>query len=158
MQGLSLTDVTIRTRKEAGAVFRRAWSRVTGVSAGVLEDAWRVSRQKWGGPHTWNRVVSRGGPQGPPVGVMLCERQWRKRRLCINYLAVDPSFQRRGVATMLLNDAKRLCAKEGLTSMWLFCTVGNDAGNALYKRFGFTKKRETELDGDAAYLYEYHME
>jgi ribosomal protein S18 acetylase RimI-like enzyme len=157
---MKVVDVTRANRKKAGDVFRCSWLRSPGVSPSVQEEALRVSRQKWDGPNTWNRVVEYGTP-GVVAGVILCEKQWRKRRLCIKYIAVDPAFQRRGVARCLLNAAKEFCKRKGFTQMWLFCHTENEAANATYKRFGFKLKRTTEIegaDGEFANLYEYPIQ
>jgi ribosomal protein S18 acetylase RimI-like enzyme len=142
---MKVATITTSNLREARAVFMRAWSKVEGVSKQVLEDAWRQGRRPWATANAWNVVCLDDDKN--VMGVMLCERQWKKRRLCIKYLAVDPPRQRQGVATALLEAARDYCAREGFTCMWLFCTTNNVKGNALYKRFGFTLKKTCEIEG-----------
>jgi ribosomal protein S18 acetylase RimI-like enzyme len=152
---MKVAPITPRNLREARAVYMRAWSKVQGVPKEVLEDAWRQGRRKWATINAWN--IAAVGDDQKIAGVMLCEHQWKKRRLCIKYLAVDPEHQRQGVATTLLGAARDYCAREGITCMWLFCTTGNGKGNALYKRFGFTLKKTCEIQGceeELANLYE----
>lgn len=143
---------SIGDMREARAVYMRAWSKVEGVSKQVLEDAWRQGRRKWATVNAWNMAAF--AEDGSITGVMLCERQWKKRRLCIKYLAVDPPRQRQGVATALLDAAREYCAREGFTCMWLLCPAGELKGNALYKRFGLDLKKTVVIDDDLSNMYE----
>lgn len=150
---MKVAPITTSNLREARAVFMRAWSNVEGISKQVLEDAWRQGRRKWATINAWN--VACVDDDKKITGVMLCERQWRKRRLCIKYLAIDPPMQRQGVATSLLEAAREYCAREGFTCMWLLCAAGEPKGNALYKRFGFGLKKTVEMEDEGlANMYE----
>lgn len=144
--------LTTSNMREARAVYMRAWSKVEGVSKQVLEDAWRQGRRKWATVNAWN--VATFAEDGSITGVMLCEHQWKKRKLCIKYLAVDPPKQRQGVATALLEAAKEYCVREGIVCMWLLCAAGEPKANALYRRFGFELKKTFEMDSELSNMYE----
>jgi ribosomal-protein-alanine N-acetyltransferase len=52
-------------------------------------------------------------------------------------IAVDPSWQRRHVATRLLLELARAARLAGATALTLEVRTSNLAGQALYRRFGF---------------------
>ncbi len=55
----------------------------------------------------------------------------------VNTLSVDPGWQRRGVATMLLADLARTAMKRGVRHLTLEVRAGNGPAQALYRKFGF---------------------
>src|SRR5262249_2294751 len=55
----------------------------------------------------------------------------------ITNVAVEPSWQRRGVATSLLLELCRLCAERGTRQLTLEVRASNTGAQALYRRFGF---------------------
>jgi ribosomal-protein-alanine N-acetyltransferase len=66
--------------------------------------------------------------------------------ICANYilheshildLAVDPDFRRRGVATILMNEAIRELKKRGCVFMYLKVRVSNTGAQKFYELFGF---------------------
>src|SRR5678816_92034 len=93
---MKVAPITPRNLREARAVYMRAWSArdvsllplrgaaATNTSIGfpkeVLEDAWRQGRRKWATINAWN--IAAVTEEGKIAGVMLCEHQWKKRRLC----------------------------------------------------------------------------
>ena len=52
-------------------------------------------------------------------------------------IAVAPTARRKGEASTLLAEAMRDAEAQGARSMFLEVAAGNDAANALYRRFGF---------------------
>jgi ribosomal-protein-alanine N-acetyltransferase len=70
--------------------------------------------------------------------------------ICANYLfyeshilnlAVHPDFRRRGVATILMNEATRKLKEKGCVFMYLEVRISNTGAQRFYERFGF--KTET---------------
>jgi ribosomal-protein-alanine N-acetyltransferase len=66
--------------------------------------------------------------------------------ICANYLlheshilnlAVHPDFRRRGVATILMNEAIRELEKKGCVFMYLEVRISNTGAQKFYERFGF---------------------
>ena len=55
----------------------------------------------------------------------------------VTTLAVDPQWQRHGIATRLLLNAVRLVTQRGARHMTLEVRVSNAPAQALYRRFGF---------------------
>jgi ribosomal-protein-alanine N-acetyltransferase len=55
----------------------------------------------------------------------------------ITTLAVDPAWQRHGIATRLLSTAARAAASRGCANLTLEVRVSNVGAQALYRRFGF---------------------
>lgn len=55
----------------------------------------------------------------------------------ITNVGVDPAHRRRGVASRLLVELARRSIAEGAVALTLEVRVGNDAAQALYRRFGF---------------------
>ncbi|MDQ3757072.1 MAG: ribosomal protein S18-alanine N-acetyltransferase [Actinomycetota bacterium] len=55
----------------------------------------------------------------------------------VTTLAVDPDWQRRGIATRLLLNAVRVATQRGAHHLTLEVRVSNDPAQALYRRFGF---------------------
>lgn len=52
-------------------------------------------------------------------------------------IAVDPTWQRRGIATRLMVNVARIAKEHGSRHLTLEVRVGNVAAQALYRRFGF---------------------
>ena len=55
----------------------------------------------------------------------------------ITTIAVDPQWHRRGIATRLLIDMARTVTARGGRHLTLEVRVGNEAAQALYRKFGF---------------------
>jgi ribosomal protein S18 acetylase RimI-like enzyme len=55
----------------------------------------------------------------------------------INYLAVDPAFQRRGLGRALMAEAERLLRTAGCPKINLQVRAGNEAAVAFYRELGF---------------------
>lgn len=54
-------------------------------------------------------------------------------------IAVAPKFQRRGIATALMNEFTEWCKASGIHRWMLDVRAGNDCAAALYRSFGFTE-------------------
>jgi ribosomal protein S18 acetylase RimI-like enzyme len=59
----------------------------------------------------------------------------------IAYMAVEPAWQRRGIARILLASIEDQARKRGLPYLSLMVTEENDAARALYTAAGFTTER-----------------
>jgi [ribosomal protein S18]-alanine N-acetyltransferase len=55
----------------------------------------------------------------------------------ITTIAVDPAYQRRGVATFLMLDVLHTARDKGMRNISLEVAKTNEAAQALYRRFGF---------------------
>ena len=53
-------------------------------------------------------------------------------------LTVAPAWQRRGIATELLDELVRRCRERAARQLWLEVRGGNGAARALYARYGFS--------------------
>lgn len=71
-------------------------------------------------------------------------------------LAVHPDFRRRGIAAEMLRFALDEAEKEGAATALLEVRAGNEAAQALYRRFGFqvvgVRKNYYEDNGEDAWL------
>jgi ribosomal-protein-alanine N-acetyltransferase len=65
------------------------------------------------------------------AGLMLIEEDAH-----VNNIAVDPSWQGRGIATVLMLDLARSAIDRGSRHLTLEVRVGNEPALALYRRFG----------------------
>lgn len=54
-------------------------------------------------------------------------------------IAVHPRFQRRGIATVLMNEFTEWCKELGIHRWMLDVRAGNAGAHALYHSFGFTE-------------------
>ena len=68
------------------------------------------------------------------------------RTLKINDLAVDPAYQRRGIAKHLLERCLADIKKQGMVGVHLI-TAGEGILPAFYERYGFKKEKEVILMG-----------
>ncbi|HYA10670.1 MAG TPA: GNAT family acetyltransferase [Thermoplasmata archaeon] len=56
----------------------------------------------------------------------------------LNYLAVDPGYQRRGLARLLVAEAERLLRDAGCPKVSLQVRVSNTGAMEFYRRVGYT--------------------
>jgi ribosomal protein S18 acetylase RimI-like enzyme len=73
---------------------------------------------------------------GNMTGSILCTNDGRK--LWINRLAVLPSWQRRGVAGMLLEEAERCAERRGLAVIACLIHAENEPSRELFAKKGYT--------------------
>ena len=59
----------------------------------------------------------------------------------IAYMAVEPAWQRRGIARILLANIEDQARRHGLPYLSLMVTEDNAAARALYEAFGFSTER-----------------
>ena len=78
------------------------------------------------------KVVRAGG-----VVVGYCGLMFQGEDAHITTIAVDPQWHRRGIATRLLIDMARTVTARGGRHLTLEVRVGNEAAQALYRKFGF---------------------
>ena len=55
-------------------------------------------------------------------------------------IAVDPAFQRRGIARELYMACEKECKKKGVSKLYLEVSEKNEPAISLYKKLGFTKE------------------
>ncbi len=55
-------------------------------------------------------------------------------------IAVDPAFQRRGIASELYMACEKECKKKGVSKLYLEVSEKNEPAISLYKKLGFTKE------------------
>jgi [ribosomal protein S18]-alanine N-acetyltransferase len=74
----------------------------------------------------------------------------------VTTVAVDPTFQRRGIATILLLDAVTVSLAHSARHISLEVAASNEGAQALYRRFGFVpvgvRKGYYQLTGEDAYV------
>jgi ribosomal protein S18 acetylase RimI-like enzyme len=73
--------------------------------------------------------------------VASCMVGYEGHRGWINYLAVSPAFQRKGIATQLMRRAEALLIKAGCPKINLQVRETNPAVIAFYERLGFANDR-----------------
>lgn len=81
------------------------------------------------------------GPPAEPVGAVQAavDGDW----VGVHGLQVATTLQRRGLATLLLDDALEWGAEQGATTAWLHVEADNAPARALYAALGFTEHHET---------------
>ena len=77
--------------------------------------------------------------------VASCMVGYEGHRGWINYLAVSPDFQRRGIATQLVRRAEKVLAKAGCPKINLQVRETNQGVIAFYESLGFTNDRVISL-------------
>lgn len=109
-----------------------------------------VAIERSAAPHPWSRelfaedlvAVDRfwlvAGPQPTVVGFAGAMQVVDEAHI-LN-IAVDPRFQRRGVATALLSATLSAVVKNGAVAATLEVRSDNSSAIALYRRFGFIEK------------------
>jgi GNAT superfamily N-acetyltransferase len=73
-----------------------------------------------------------------PIGYLIgsrCDGKWGH----IHRFMVSLSFQRKGVASRLLDRFEDVCLAVGIAELTLESSVTRDAANAFYERTGFTR-------------------
>jgi ribosomal protein S18 acetylase RimI-like enzyme len=73
--------------------------------------------------------------------VATCMAGYEGHRGWINYLAVSPDFQRKGIATQLMQRAEALLIKAGCPKINLQIRETNQAVIAFYRRLGFRNEQ-----------------
>lgn len=81
----------------------------------------------------------------------------------ITTVAVDPAWQRRGIAMRLLLGLNTAAAARGCTGLTLEVRVGNDGAQALYREFGFApagirKNYYTDTSEDAIVMWAHDID
>ena len=76
-----------------------------------------------------------GEVEGELVGTVMIG--YEGHRGWINYLAVDPEYQRRGLGRALMVEAERLLRQEGCPKINLKVRATNQAVIAFYQRLGY---------------------
>jgi ribosomal protein S18 acetylase RimI-like enzyme len=66
-------------------------------------------------------------------------------------IAVAPEYQRRGVATALIQGLERICRDEGMAEMFVFTNRSNTAAMRLYASTG----GHTEADDEQMFVWTY---
>ncbi len=93
----------------------------------------------------------RQNPEGFLVGecdgrlVATCMAGYEGHRGWINYLAVDPDFQRRGFGRRLMEEAERLLRAAGCPKINLQVRASNPDVVAFYERIGFRRDEVVSL-------------
>ncbi len=70
--------------------------------------------------------------------VATCMAGYEGHRGWINYLAIDPDYQRRGLATRIMHKAEELLRNAGCPKINLQIRTSNTAVIEFYKSLGFT--------------------
>ncbi|HET6792815.1 MAG TPA: ribosomal protein S18-alanine N-acetyltransferase [Acidimicrobiales bacterium] len=76
----------------------------------------------------------------------------------VTTIAVDPAWQRRGIATRLMANMVRVALERGARNLTLEVRVGNTGAQALYRQFGFVpagirKNYYSETNEDALVMW-----
>lgn len=90
--------------------------------------------------HLFIAFAHGGEPAGFVSAVELLHPDEPKPEMFLNELGVDPAFQRRGIATALIQELIRLCKSRGCSEMWLGTEEDNVAAIRTYETTG--AKRE----------------
>lgn len=69
---------------------------------------------------------------------------WDGRRGYVYHLAVEPSWQRRGVATALMDELERRLRAKGALKVKLQILTGNDASRAFFAARGYAVEEDCE--------------
>jgi aminoglycoside 3-N-acetyltransferase I len=91
--------------------------------------------------------------EGEPVGFLLAYRLQRPDRhaaqMFIYEVDVAEAWRRRGIASALLEEIRRIARAEGMFEAFVLTSRGNEAARSLYARTGAT------VEDDAAMLFVY---
>lgn len=71
------------------------------------------------------------GPIGEPLGFCIIDGDE------LNQLFVSAHARGKGVAAELISDAEKTLAKNGVTTAWLACAIGNDRAARFYEKSGW---------------------
>lgn len=81
-------------------------------------------------------------PGGALVGIVM--GGWDGRRGYVYHLAVEPSWQRRGVATALMDELEERLRAEGALKVKLQILTGNDGSRAFFAARGYAVEHDCE--------------
>ena len=83
-------------------------------------------------------IVARSGSEviGGLAGYVLRKFEQARSEFYIYDLAVAETHRRRGVATAMIEDLKRVCAQRGVYVIFVQADYGDDAAVALYTKLG----------------------
>ena len=84
-------------------------------------------------PDPW----SSGRIEGKLAGYLFCSYVLDETEIV--KIAVAPKYQRRGIATALMNEFTEWCKASEIHRWMLDVRAGNDCAAALYRSFGFTE-------------------
>lgn len=73
------------------------------------------------------------------------------------FIAIDPAYQKKTIATNLINQALDVMRLNGITKVKVTTLVKNDAINALLKKIGFKIEKTFKLFRRNMYLYSYSL-
>jgi len=74
-----------------------------------------------------------------------------KPELFLNEIGVVERFQRKGAASALMDELKRLATELGCTTIWVLTDEGNPAAMAMYEKTGGV------WDGERHIMFEYDL-
>ena len=74
------------------------------------------------------------------VGTILCGNDGR--RAYIHHTAVMPAYQRQGIATRLLEQARARQKELGIKKVHLFIYTANDSGQRFWRQLGFIQRKD----------------
>jgi ribosomal-protein-alanine N-acetyltransferase len=140
---LELTPMRRRDLRAVMAIEKVAFPEPWSLNVFVSELALRTGRAY--------RVARDGRTVAGYFGLMLVEDEAH-----VTTIAVAPTFQRRGVASVLLLEVVKIALDHGAKHISLEVAAGNERAQALYRRFGFApvgiRKGYYAATGEDAYV------
>ena len=134
---------------ETRALRQDEWALLSGMRLYALKDSpgsflSSYEREQEYREDEWRAEFSRGewtvaDQQGAPVGLLgtTRDRNIPPDERYLEYLWVSPEFRRRGVASILINEAVQRLRQDGVSTLWLWVLDGNEPARRLYQKHGF---------------------
>lgn len=124
-------------RRAARNVRRGWWTEAGAAGAARAELSSQFSNGLATPDYRFLKVVdtARGGPVGEVW--LVVDRKGGKTHVWVDWIAIDPEFQRRGYATEALRLVEGIAVREGAERIGLHVVLDNPGALALYGKLGF---------------------
>jgi len=121
--------------------------------AALGEQPWTKKHFMLKAPQKW-KLSSYVSLNGKPVGYTIVS-QIGQGQAYLHKILVDSDYQRLGIGSLLLREAREKCRKNKIKTMHFKVRLNNERANALYRRTDVIyTAREVSLDGVERYLCE----
>jgi cellulose synthase/poly-beta-1,6-N-acetylglucosamine synthase-like glycosyltransferase/ribosomal protein S18 acetylase RimI-like enzyme len=146
MQPRRLTKRYMRRHLDAFLYLEKEW-------ADLGEEPWTKENFMFKNPKKW-KLSSHVSLNGKPVGYTIVS-ETSKGLAYLHKILVDSDYQRLGIGSLLLGEAKEKCRENKIKKLYFKVRVNNERANGLYRKNNvvYTEK-ETSPDGVKRYLCE----
>lgn len=146
LQPRRLTKRYMRKHLDAFLYLEKEW-------ADLGEEPWTKENFMLKSPQKW-KLSSYVSLNGKPVGYTIVSKTG-KGQAYLHKILVDSDYQRLGIGSLLLGEAKEKCRENKIKKLCFKIRVNNERANALYRKNNVVyTERETSADGVERYLCE----